>query len=58
MQFPYFKKTIDIDDVNNENIFVSNKYYIEVECLKYFIGHVNHFDDEISPLLNKLPKLS
>ena len=39
-------------------ILVSYKYYIGEACWKYFIGYVNHFDDEIKPVLIKLPKLS
>ena len=39
-------------------ILVSYKYYIGEACWKYFIGYVNHFDDEIKPALIKLPKLS
>ena len=51
-------KQIDINDVNIENILVLYKYYIGEACWKYFIGYVNHFDDDIKPVLIKLPKLS
>ena len=50
------QKQIDINNVNIENTLVSYKYYIEEACWKYFIGYVNTFDDEIKPILIKLPK--
>ena len=51
------KKKIDINNVNVENILVSYKYFIGEACWKYFLGDVNHFDDEIKPVLIKLPRL-
>lgn len=52
------KGPIDINNVNIENILVSYKQCIGEACWKYFVGYVNHFNNETKPVLIKLSKLS
>ena len=52
------KKEIDINNVNIENILVWYKHCIEEACWTYFVGYVNHFNNETKPVLIKLSKLS
>ena len=47
-----------MNNVNIENILVSYKHCIGEACWKYFIGYVNHFNNDAKPLLIKLCKLS
>ena len=47
-----------MNNINIENILVSYKHYIGEAWWKYFIGYVNHFNNEAKPVLIKLSKLS
>ena len=52
------EKQIDINNVNIENVLVSYKQCTGEACWKYFVGYVNHFNNETKPVLIKLSKLS
>ena len=57
-KFRWKKNVLILIDVNIENILGSSKYDVVEECFKFFIGYVNKFEDELTPLLIKLSKLS
>lgn len=49
------KQAIDIDDVNIDNMLVSNNILsLKKKC---FFGYVNNLKDDIQPLFVKLPRL-
>ena len=50
------KKSIYTNDVNIDDILVSNKHQIRKKNFKYFVVDVNYSNDAIGPLLVKLPK--
>ena len=49
------KQAIDIDDVNIDNMLVSNNI-LSLEKV-FFFGYVNNFKDDIQLLFIKLPRL-
>lgn len=44
------------NNVNTDNILVSNKQYIGKRYFKYFSGYVNHSNDNKKTLPTQLPK--
>ena len=44
-----------MNNANIENISVSYKHCIGEGCWKYFVGYVNHFNNETKPVLTKYP---
>ena len=50
------KKTIYINDINIDDILVSNKHQIRKKSFKYFFIDANYSNDAIGPLVMKLPK--
>lgn len=50
------KKTICINDINIDDILVSNKIKLEKRALSIFFVDANYSNDAIGPLLMKLPK--
>ena len=50
------KKTIYINDINIDDILVSNKHQIRKKSFQYFFIDANYSNDAIGSLLMKLPK--
>ena len=44
--------------INIENTLLLSKHYIGKKCFEYFIGYVNHSNDDKKPLLISLHKLN
>ena len=46
------KETIDINDVNIDNLLVSNKWHVGGK-IKYFVDYINYSNDIVKPLFIK-----
>lgn len=51
------KDPVDINDINVDELSVSNKY-MGLRCFKYLVVYLNHSKDNIKPLPIKPPKLN
>ena len=51
INFLFLKEPIGANDVNVDNILVSNKYFFGKRCFKYFVGCVSSFSDDMKPFI-------